>query len=68
MPDKFVTPCINKDDLALPYLTLPYHYRDLVLNTKTILLRTTSNLSYKVDNYTHFKRLFSQFELKWNIW
>ena len=27
MPDEFVTPCINKDYLTLPYLTLPFKVR-----------------------------------------
>ena len=34
------------------------HYGDLVLKTKKILLRTTNNLSDKVDNYTHLSAYF----------
>ena len=42
-------------------------HKKIVLKTKSIVMRTTNNVYRKVHNCTHFKRWFTQFEGKSNI-
>ena len=42
-------------------------HKNIVLKTKSIVMRTTNNVFRKVHNCTHFKRWSAQFERKCNI-